>query len=64
MEHLDLDPTLPKEPWEATGHVFNCREAVAKVCLVDLERLPGLEPLWRTGLTRPARSNGGQHDRN
>jgi len=64
MEQSDLDLAFAMEPWEATGHLSNCRKAVAKVCLVDLERLRGIEPLWRMGVTRPARSNGGRHERN
>ena len=64
MEQSHLELAFAREPWEAAGHVSNCREAVPNVCLVDLERLPGLEPIWRMGLTRPACSNGGQRDRN
>ena len=64
MEQSDLDLAYAGEPWEAAGHLSNCREAEAKVCLVDLERLRGLEPIWRTGLTQPAWSNGEQHDCN
>ncbi len=64
MEQSDLDLAYAGEPWKATGNVSNCREAEAKVCLVDLERSRGLEPIWRMGLTRPAVSNGGRHERN
>ncbi len=64
MEQSYLDLAFAREPWEATGQVTTCRVAVAKVCLVDVERLRGLEPIWRTGVTRPGRSNGGRHERN
>ena len=64
MEQSDLDLAFAREPWETTDHVSNRQEAVANVCLVDLERLRGLEPFWRMGVTRPARSIGEQYDRN
>ena len=64
MEQSDLDLVFARVPWEAAGHVSNCREAMAKVCLVVLERLRGVEPIWRMGVSRPARSNGGQCERN
>ena len=64
MEQSDLELAFAREPWEAAGHVSNCRETVVNVCLVVLERLGGVEPIWRMGVTRPARSNGGQRDRN
>lgn len=64
MERSDLELAFAREPWEAAGHVSNCREAMAKVCLVVLERLRGVEPIWRMGITRLARLNGGRHDRN